>query len=111
MRSCPPPSQAHATGSSEPMENSPPGIQTMPSGAGPGAGAVTAIVGPKGAAAGAGVGEVLPGSFADRFQRPYPVKLAAMAVPRIHGQRVREGRGTGFDFDMLDLRMERPGRN
>src|SRR5271157_264208 len=81
-------------GSLAPMENSPPGIQTMPGGGEPGAGVLFALVGPKpldaAALSGASDGEAIEGAAAEtatvRERCPYATQHAtrsANATPAI----------------------------
>ena len=64
----------------QPIENSPPGIHTMPSGAGPGAGAWLGMVGAKAAAAGwAGIGCAAAGCVPPHHK----VRVAITAATRL----------------------------
>jgi len=95
------PPQSEEVGSFEPMENSPPRIQTMPSGAAPGGLAAFATVSPNPAGSGPDADAAFAGSIVFTTQMP-----AQMAMPiiarRLQDVLVGEaGANLFFDFPAI----------
>jgi hypothetical protein len=88
MVACIPTMSCASTGSCAPIENSPPGIHTMPAGAGPGGGCSLSTVGRNSADGGTATLDGIERSVKARIAAP------AMATTASHNRRV-ERRGSG----------------